>query len=86
MTQRGFQKEKPGTKQAHFTTLPSTEVFAELSSLKSSTRFPRKRAMKRWFSVLGACPPRNLIARMRTWADGSFLHIWNSFGMGKHFF
>lgn len=26
MTQRGFQKEKPGTKQAHFTTLPSSDV------------------------------------------------------------
>lgn len=42
-------------------------VFAELSSLKKfHFRFPRKRAMKRWFSVLRACPPRNLIARMRT--------------------
>ena len=26
MTQRRFWKEKPGTKQAHFTTLPSTDV------------------------------------------------------------
>lgn len=32
------------------------------------------------------CPhPRNVIAGMWTQADSSFLHIWNSFGMGKDF-
>ena len=58
MTQRGFQKEKPGTKQAHFTTLPSSDVCLQSwVPWKVLLGFQGKEPWRDGFLSWGTVPP-----------------------------
>lgn len=85
MTQKDFWKKKQSTKQAHFTTWPSTDVCLQnWVPWKVPLGFQGKQPWRYGFLSCGLSP-RNLIERMWAQVDSSFLYTWKSFGMGKDF-